>query len=348
MRVLHISNHINQSGNGIVNVMIDLVCIQKKLGHQVAVASMGGAFEELLKKNEIPHYEFNQTRKFNNIISSIKRYRKIIHEFQPDVVHAHMMTGAIFAKYLKGFSNYKLVTTVHNEFQKSSNFMKVGDAVIAVSKAVADSMIKRGVSPKKIKIVLNGPLGSPRKKERSSFFIEGTAIISVAGLYQRKGFIELIEAFDKVAGKFSDVKLYIIGEGPDRKLFEEKAKQSNYHERILFMGFQEDPQKFMEASDIFVLASRKEPFGLVLIEAREAGCAIIASNVDGIPEALDGGEAGILVPPQDPSTLAQAISSMLENPQKLNEYKIKAKQGLEYYAVDRMAKETLAVYSNLL
>ena len=63
MNILHIANHVKQSGNGIVNVMIDLACEQAKLGHNVAVASEGGKYVDLLQKNSIQHYKLDQTRR---------------------------------------------------------------------------------------------------------------------------------------------------------------------------------------------------------------------------------------------------------------------------------------------
>ena len=76
-------------------------------------------------------------------------------------------------------------------------------------------------------------------------------------------------------------------------------------------AFKNSPQPYMQAADIFVLASRREAFGLVLVEARQVGCAIIASEVDGIPEALDHGAAGILFPPSDIPALTRHLVRLL-------------------------------------
>ena len=100
----------------------------------------------------------------------------------------------------------------------------------------------------------------------------------------------------------------MVGNGPEMELFQEQARTSNYNSRIHFEGFQASPQSYMRAADIFVLASRRESFGLVLVEARQAGCAIIASDVDGIPEALDHGAAGILFPPSDIPQLTKELT----------------------------------------
>ena len=107
--------------------------------------------------------------------------------------------------------------------------------------------------------------------------------------------------------------LYLVGDGPERELFERQARRSRWSDRIHFEGFQTVPQAYMLSADVFVLASRRESFGLVLIEARQAGCAIVATNVDGVAEALDGGRAGMLVPPRNVPSLAVALTRMLRN-----------------------------------
>lgn len=328
--------------------MIDLACEQKKIGHNVVVASGGGEYIELLQNNNIKHYDLDQTRRPAQMLQAFFNFRKIVKQFKPDIIHAHMMTGALLSRYLKGFQKYKIVTHVHNEFQKSANYMKVGDTVIAVSQAVAKSMSNRGVEEQKLCVVLNGTIGSKRIEDSEGISLKGRPIITVAGLNERKGIMELIEAFDIVSVDCPDTELYIVGDGPERDLFKARAAQSLNYNRIHFEGFQTNPQKYMSSSEVFVLASHKDPFPLVLIEAREAGCAIIATDVDGIPEALDYGKSGMLVPPKAPDKLAEAITKMLCNEELREKYKHSAQQRLDFYKVERVAKETIEIYERLL
>jgi glycosyltransferase involved in cell wall biosynthesis len=86
---------------------------------------------------------------------------------------------------------------------------------------------------------------------------------------------------------------------------------------------------------------------LVLLEARAAGCAVIATDVDGNREALAGGEAGRLVPVRDPERLAAAIAAVLENPAERAALQEQAVAGLDYWTVERMVGETLALYHAL-
>ncbi|UBF27174.1 glycosyltransferase family 4 protein [Kovacikia minuta CCNUW1] len=350
MRILHLLNDIRELGNGIIHVAIDLACLQAKAGHAVAVASAGGEFEALLAKYGVNHLPLNQQRTPLNLLKAANHYRQMIHTVEPDIVHAHMMTGLVLAKTLRVGTNYGLVSTVHNEFQRSAVLMGLADRVIAVSQAVADSLAKRGIPSAKLRVIRNGTLGSPRSHPSHPLpvvALQRPAITTVAGMYQRKGIAELIAAFAKIAPNFPQAQLYLVGNGPDKAQFEALANQTDVADRIHFEGFQPQPQRYLQATDIFVLASHREPFGLVLSEARESGCAIIASDVDGIPEALDGGRAGVLVPPANVDALAETIAQLLKDPEQLNAWKTKAQNNLAWTHVARVHEQTLSVYQEL-
>lgn len=356
LKILHVLNHIRDTGNGIVNATVDLACTQAQMGHDVAIASQGGHFAALLQKYGVQHFHLDQTRQFSNLPQMLYRYWKIVQIFQPDIVHTHMMTAVLLAwthqqcSKLAGRRSCPFVATVHNEFQRNALVMGLADRVIAISQAVAIAMQNRGVSQSKIRVVLNGPLGSPRQENsvpQTLPDLQTPAIVTVAGMYERKGIAELIAAFGQISTKFTYAHLYIVGDGPDKARFEQQAQATICRDRIHFVGFQAHPISYMQQADIFVLASHREPFGLVLSEARSAGCAIIASDVDGIPEALDNGQAGRLVPPQDSQALAIALQEFLSSPQTIQEYQQRSQNHLERFTVTRVAEETMAVYERL-
>jgi glycosyltransferase involved in cell wall biosynthesis len=243
------------------------------------------------------------------------------------------------------------VAHVHNVHQQSSNLMRLADRVIAVSHAVATDMSRRGVPREKIRMVHNGTLGSlrfPHVATRNPRALQQPAIVTVGGMNHRKGISELIRAFAEVSAHVPRAHLYLVGNGPDRAEFEAQAAASAYAEHIHFEGFQADPIPYMKAAHIFVLASRRDSFGLVLTEARACDCAIVATDVDGIPEALDGGEAGLLVPPGDSTALAGAILKLLETPKEHTRLKLRARVNLERFRVERMASQMTDVYEELL
>lgn len=349
MKVLHVLNELPHFGNGIVNVTVDLACRQSDMGHAVAVASAGGAYTGLVQQHGVEHFLLDQTRRPAALARAALAYRRLVDAFRPDVVHAHMMTGAVLSWALRGCGQYGLVTTVHNEYQRSALLMGVGDRVVAVSAAVAAAMQHRGVPADRLRVVHNGTVGSARRlpgDQPPPVGLTRPAVVSLNHVCHRKGSDVLIEAFSLVSGRHPQAHLYLVGNRDWPELEAQTAPVPGV-ERVHFVGFSEQPQAYLRESDVFVLASRREPFGLVLAEAREAGTAIVASNVDGIPEALDGGRAGRLVPPGDAAALARALDDLLSSPSYRSELAAAGRQGLEQLSVQRMYERYLAVYAEV-
>jgi glycosyltransferase involved in cell wall biosynthesis len=348
MRILHFLNH-TVPANGHVCAMVDLACTQATLGHQVSVCSGGGGFDALLAQYGIEHVIVDQERKPAILLAALGKTAAAIRRIKPDIVHAHMMTSAIIAAMLRPVLGFKLVTTVHNDFQRSAVLMGLGQRVIGVSEAVSLGMIKRGISAKKMRTVLNGTLGSPRFPPPlpAPLALQRPAILFVGGLHPRKGVDDLIKAFGIVARQCPTAHLYLIGSGPFQEAYEGLA-EANVKDGVTFCGHQDDPRPYLLGGDIFVLASHAEPAGLVLSEAREAGCAVIATEVGGIPEMLDQGRAGILVPPRRPDLLAAALLPLLLDNRKLIEARANSQINIGNLSLRRVAAQTGDVYQELL
>jgi glycosyltransferase involved in cell wall biosynthesis len=351
LRILHIANDVTGKGNGIVNAMVDIACFQRLQGHSVAIGSAGGEHETLLQKCGVVHFQLDQTRRPIALIRAIACYRRILKDFDPDIVHCHMMTGMLLAWFCRGFGRYRLVSHIQNVHQRSSVLMGLGERVIPVASAVADYMASRGLSRSRMRVVGNFTLGSLRVPPMSQIPpvpLTQPSIVTVGGMYRRKGIAELISAFAGLAGKFPEAHLYLVGDGPDRATFEKQAASLPCAGRIHFEGFQPTPQAYMKAATIFVLASHRESFGIVLGEAREAGCAIVASDVDGIPEALDHGRAGILIPPGDIGALRNTLTDLLADEGLRTRWSRAAGEGLERFTAHAMAAQVTSVYGELL
>jgi glycosyltransferase involved in cell wall biosynthesis len=348
MKIVHILNHTIPA-NGHVCAMVDLACTQAMQGHQVYVCSAGGGFDSLLAQYGIEHIIIDQDRRPIKLLKAVFKTRTALARIRPDIVHAHMMTSAVIAAVLRPISGFKLVTSVHNEFQRSSILMGLGQRVIGVSEAVSQAMIKRGISRSKMRTVLNGTIGSPRFPPPlpAPLALRRPAILFVGGLHPRKGVDDLIRAFGIISQQFPEAHLYLIGSGPYQLEYEGLAA-AQAKDRIMFCGHREDPRPYLLGGDIFVLASHAEPAGLVLSEAREAGCAMIGTNVGGIPEMLEGGQAGILVPPGRPDLLAEALLPLLQNAHNLAQARANSQINIAKLSLHRVAEQTGQVYQELL
>jgi glycosyltransferase involved in cell wall biosynthesis len=348
MRIMHLVNHCGKA-NGHVNVSVDLACVQSKNGHAVGYACSAGDFIPLLQQYGVEVFEVAEPhRGVRNFLLAQYSLWKAIRRFKPQVVHVHMAALSALMQPYRLFG-YKIVTTVHNEFARSVRLMGFATRIVVVSQKGREAMITRGFRASKIRIVLNGTIGSPRlPAEFVAADIEHPAIITVCGLHPRKGVDDLLRAFKLVTAKFGDARLYIIGEGPFQAEYEALARALDIDKKTCFLGYQDDPRRYLEPADIFVLAAHADPGPLVIAEARNAGCAIVATDVGGIPEMLDQGAAGITVPPHRPDLLAREIEGLLSDPLKLQKYASLAKRNVSRFSVERVCRDMDEVYRDVI
>ncbi|KDR27416.1 MULTISPECIES: glycosyltransferase family 4 protein [Caballeronia] len=358
MRIVHLANHAQTIGNGTVNMMVDLACMQARMGQDVVVASSGGGFEPLLRRHGITHVSLQQSRQPWRVPSMIAGFNRLIDRFDPDIVHAHMMTGALISRFGSMRRRFALVTTVHHELQKSAALVRVGDRMVAVSRALALDLEARGIGPARLSTVLNGAVGAPRLITRppaKPVRLKHPNIVCVAGMYRRKGIADLLQAFAQVREQsaserefMAEPHLYLVGEGPDRGSMEALAAELGIAENAHFTGFVADTRPYFASADVFALLSRQDPSPLVIAEAREAGCAIVATRVGGIPEMLDDGAAGLLVPAGDIGQAAAKLRWLLLDRQARGQLAARARHGLHQLSVERVCDEYLAVYQQAL
>ncbi len=354
MRILHLLNTVRESGNGIINTAMDLAWGQAQRGHVVHVASAGGGFEEALARWGVRHHRLDQARRPLTLWRAARALRRLLAAERIEVVHAHMLTGVALARVARRprrAGGPLLVGHVHNVYQRSVRLTRLADVVLCCGTDVRRSMRALGVPEARLAVVLNGTVGSPRLPDASTVApapIARPAIVTVAGMNARKGIDELLAAFERIAAAHPAAHLHLVGDGPERARFERAARGSTAAARIHFAGFQRDPTPWLRAADVFVLASRRESFPIVLGEARAAGCTIVATAVDGVPEALDEGRAGVLVPPRDPVALASALDRLLGDAAARARWRTAAQEGLGRFRVERMVDETLATYRTSL
>jgi len=157
--------------------------------------------------------------------------------------------------------------------------------------------------------------GSTKEKKTIS---EKIKLLTVARLVERKGIRFLIQAMKHVTEKYPNVKLVIVGEGPDHPTYEKLTRQLELQHNIVFTG-RVSNQELVEhytTSDIFILPSTEEALGVVLLEAMYHGLPVVASNVGGIPEIVTNQETGILTTPGSPKAISEAILSLIERPKQ--------------------------------
>jgi glycosyltransferase involved in cell wall biosynthesis len=198
----------------------------------------------------------------------------------------------------------------------------VVDGYIAVSRDSRRRLAEYlGLSPRKVVAIPNavelrrlvGPAEPARWAVRADCGIPGDApVIGVlARLSEQKGLTYLISALPAVLAAHPETHLLLVGDGPLREDLVAQARSLGVEQRVHFVGYRANTVDFLRAMDLFVLPSLYEGMPLSILEAMGAGLPVVATAVDGTPEAVADGETGLLVPPADPAALASAVNRLL-------------------------------------
>jgi len=203
-------------------------------------------------------------------------------------------------------------------------FYPWADAVVAVSKGVAEDLLEIAYLPKeKIRVIYN-PVITPDLFAKAEEPVdhpwfrpgEPPAILGIGRLTEAKDFPTLIRAFALVRKRRS-ARLMILGEGEERPKLEALVRKLGLENDVALPGFVDNPYKYMKRAAVFVLSSRWEGFGNVLVEAMACGCPVISTDCQSGPaEILEGGRWGQLVPVGDVQRMAESIIAVLKGEKK--------------------------------
>jgi glycosyltransferase involved in cell wall biosynthesis len=194
--------------------------------------------------------------------------------------------------------------------------------VVAVSRHTAEHLLEVEAAPAaKVRVIYNGidfdriRPSSPEARARiraAEGLADAQVILVAARLHPEKGYEYLLDAVRILKEKSKcPFVLLVAGEGPFAAEYRERTRRLGCERLVRFLGFRNDLPDLMVASDVFVLPSVAEAFGLVLVEALYLGVPIVATRAGGIPEIVDHDADGILVPPADSASLASALAGLL-------------------------------------
>jgi glycosyltransferase involved in cell wall biosynthesis len=173
----------------------------------------------------------------------------------------------------------------------------------------------------------------------------GRVIGNVARLAPQKGQRFLIDAAPKVLERYPDARFVVVGEGELREDLGRRAEHAGLADRFLFTGPRDDVPELLASMDVFALPSLFEGLCYAVIEAQAAGVPVVATPVGGVRENVVPGETGVIVPPEDPGALADAIVRLLDEPEEARRLAENARRRtFERYSLRRKVAETIALY----
>lgn len=256
------------------------------------------------------------------LLQGLGKFRKIVNEFKPDVVHAHMYHAIMLARLARLTTPMPyLISTMHaasNRGAKRSIPFRLTDSLTDISTNVSqvavDSLVEVGAVPAGRMVPVYNGINTDkfvfsqeaRDRVRAAFGVgkDTKLLLAVGRLATAKDYPNLFRAVASLKGKI-DFKLLVAGDGHLRDELPLIVKELGLSEHVTLLGTRKDVPELMSAADIFVLSSVNEAFGVVLVEAMANGRLVVTTDPGGVREVM--GDTGIVVPSRNPDALAQAL-----------------------------------------
>ena len=364
LTVLHVT--APASVGGLERVVESLACGHQRLGHRVSVAVVvvpGQAEPSLVATLRAGGVD---VRILSIPARGYARERAAIGEccdtLRPDVVHTHGYRSDVIDAGVARRHGIPVVTTAHGftrgrwinrlyERLQRRAFRRF-DAVVAVSRPLAEQLIRGGVARERVHVVPNAWGGSVtftgRADARRALGLPGTGfqIGWVGRLMPEKGPDVMLGAMALLSDL--PVTVVMVGDGPMRLALQEDANRLRVADRCRWPGLVHDAATLFSAFDLFVLSSRTEGTPIVLFEAMAAGLPVVATRVGGVPDVISDAEA-VLVPADNPGALAQAVRGVLADPVAAQRRVAAARKRLESkFAVGPWLARYAALYGELV
>jgi glycosyltransferase involved in cell wall biosynthesis len=377
LRILYVINSLLPGGAEAV-VSQWATCLQQ-MGHTVEICTVytKGPWGKQLEQRGITLHDlaldpgiemYNMRRKYD--LRVVWPLSRLIRQGNYHIVHVHLFPASLFTAMASLLSRGQPYTfSEHNAHNRRRRWLifKLVDwfiysryaQVIAVSEEVRKALthwlphciekiqvIPNAIDPSRFRIpqVQVQPL-----RQALGLNCKEHVVLYAGRMEPAKGIDVLIQAAARLNAGEVPVKFLIAGSGPLRSTLEQQAANLNLNGRVVFLGMRNDIPLLLHLADLVVLPSRWEGLPIILLEAMAAQRPVLATAVGGIPDVLEHGVSGWLVPPEDPPALAQAIGHLLQDTTLRQQLSSQAFQLLcTQYSLEAAMNKLLTIYAQLL
>jgi L-malate glycosyltransferase len=251
------------------------------------------------------------------------RLWRVMRAWRPDVVHSFLfLSNAVTAPVARAAGVPRLIlsqrcsyeATAPPQWRRLARWShRLADSVVLNSRAALEEERRAGARIDTTTYVPNGvdiPEDAPPERDVLGL-PAGPLVVAVGQLEEIKGHAYLIEAWPEVVRAHPAARLALVGDGPRRPALEEQARALRIDGSVLFLGFRPDGRRYAAAADVVVQPSLTEGMPNAVLEAMAAKRSVVATRVGGVPDLIEDGETGRLVPPADAGALATAIAGLL-------------------------------------
>ncbi|MFD1360541.1 N-acetyl-alpha-D-glucosaminyl L-malate synthase BshA [Lentibacillus salinarum] len=316
---------------------------------------------------ELNHYPVFQYPPFDLALAN--KMAEVIDQEKLDILHVHYaMPHAICAILAKGIAKHdvKIVTTLHgtditvlgidHSLKKMIKYgIEQSDAVTAVSRSLVSQTHESVGADKAIRVIYNFVNEADYTKKsahpiREQYGIEPDekVIIHISNFRKVKRVQDVIYTFQQIQEKIK-TKLLLVGDGPEYSDIYQLVSELGLSDHVLFLGKQKDVSGLLSISNLKLLMSEKESFGLVLLEAMSCEVPCIGTNTGGIPEVIKHEETGFIVEPGNTQQAAAYAINLLEDEKKLKQFSQKALAHTRehFYSTD-IVNQYINLYDDLI
>ncbi|MBX0296641.1 glycosyltransferase family 4 protein [Haloarcula nitratireducens] len=319
-----------------------------------------------LHENGVDTEVFSLIRHYNPVtgvpaVLSVANYLQN-HEF--DIVHTHSTEAGIigrFAASLAGVPN--VVHTVHgvpftDDRNTLLNRFVLGcersaasrtDRILTNADVIADEYLERGIgSPEQYTTVYIGTDLETFQDAEPATDLPGSRprVVMIGRLAEGKGFDILLDSVASMSHE--NLSVCLVGDGPLRESLAEQIRNRGLSDTVFLTGFRTDIPNVLAASDILVLPSFREGTPRVITEAMASGLPVVATDIAGIPEQVENGETGYLIPTGDPNALADRLEELLANSELRAQMGARGADRAKQFSTDAMLDDVAAAYDTLL
>jgi glycosyltransferase involved in cell wall biosynthesis len=269
----------------------------------------------------------------------------------PAILHAHDAHALSLAALCAAVTGMPLVVTRRVVFPLRQRFLwRRARRIIAISNAVREALLAQGLEPERVIVIpsavdLDGLSTGPSENIRHRLGLPGNGqvAVSLGALTPEKDQFTLIAAAARLVRDLPDLHWVLVGDGPLRPRLEAQIEEQGLQSHFRLVSQMADPEQALAGADLYVLSSTSEGLGSSALAAMALGIPVVATRVGGIPDLLGSGR-GIMVEPQNPAALADAVRRVLTDSELRREVIRRARQELPRYSMGAMAERVLSVY----
>jgi N-acetyl-alpha-D-glucosaminyl L-malate synthase BshA len=367
-----ITGHPTYGGSGVVAAELGMALAGR--GHEVHFVAYEAPFRldplhPLVNFHEVEVTSYPLFRYPPYTLALATKLLGVIREQKVEIIHAHYAIphsiAALLAQQMCRDCGVKVVTTLHGTditlvgidpsfFEITKFAIEQSDAVTAVSSFLADATVERFGLRKPVEVIHNfidPALYSPERRRpalRRRFAAEDeTLLCHISNFRPVKRIPDVIDVFARVA-RVRRARLLMIGNGPEAPPAHAQAAALGVADRITWLGAIDAVAEPLACSDLFLLPSDGESFGLAALEAMASGVPVISTRAGGVPEVIDDGRTGILRGVGDTPGMAEAALALLDDPARHRAMGEAARaSAIERFSLDRIVGRYEALYAGL-